>query len=100
MIPAGTRVFVCAEPQDMRRSFDGLSLAAQQVLGQDPTSGALFVFINERRNRAKGLWVEGEHGTILYRRLHRARFSSPEGGEIRPSELMRVLRAIPTAVRS
>jgi len=27
MIPASVRIFVCAEPQDMRRSFDGLALA-------------------------------------------------------------------------
>ena len=42
MIPEATRIFVCTEPQDMRRSFDGLSLAAQEHLGEDPKSGALF----------------------------------------------------------
>ena len=35
MIPSATRIFVCTEPQDMRRSFDGLSLAAQEHLGED-----------------------------------------------------------------
>jgi hypothetical protein len=29
----------------MRRSFDGLALAAKQELGQDPRSGTLFVFL-------------------------------------------------------
>lgn len=77
----------------MRRSFDGLSLAAREVLGQDATSGALFVFVNKRRNRLKVLWFEGDHGCILYKRLHRARFARPQGGEIRPSELAEVLRA-------
>ena len=43
MIPSSVRIFVCTEPQDMRRSFDGLALATQQVLGEDPQSGALFV---------------------------------------------------------
>ncbi|MEZ4329368.1 MAG: IS66 family insertion sequence element accessory protein TnpB [Polyangiales bacterium] len=42
MIPLSVRIFVCQEPQDMRRSFDGLALAAQQHLGEDPRSGALF----------------------------------------------------------
>ena len=26
MIPSTVRIFVCTEPQDMRRSFDGLAL--------------------------------------------------------------------------
>jgi hypothetical protein len=30
----------------MLRSFDGLSLAAQEHLGEAPKSGALFVFVN------------------------------------------------------
>ena len=33
MIPSTVRIFVCMEPQDMRRSFDGLALAARQILG-------------------------------------------------------------------
>ncbi len=40
MIPSTVRIFVCTEPQDMRRSFDGLALATRQVLGQDPRPGA------------------------------------------------------------
>jgi len=42
MIPASVRIFVCTEPQDLRRSFDGLALAARERLGEDPQSGALF----------------------------------------------------------
>jgi transposase len=33
----------------MRKSFDGLALAARQVLGEDPQSGTLFVFVGNRR---------------------------------------------------
>ena len=35
MIPSTTRIFVCLEPQDMRRGFDGLALAAKEQLGED-----------------------------------------------------------------
>ena len=56
MIPASVRIFVCREPQDLRRSFDGLALAAQQQLGEDPRSGALFCYVNKRFNRLKILW--------------------------------------------
>ncbi len=56
MIGASVRIFVCREPQDLRRSFDGLAFAAKQVLGEDPQSGALFCFLDKRANRLKCLW--------------------------------------------
>jgi len=71
MIPASVRIFVCAEPQDMPRSFDGLALAAQQHLGEDPQGGAVFVFCNKRRDRLKALWFDRNGFCIFYKRLHR-----------------------------
>ena len=56
MMPKGTRIFVCNQPQDMRRSFDGLALAAREVLGEDPQGGAMFCFVNKRKNRLKVIW--------------------------------------------
>jgi transposase len=78
MLPASVRIFVCAVPQDMRRSFDGLALATRQLLGEDPQSGALFVFVNKRKNRAKVLWFERNGYCLLYKRLHRALFCVPD----------------------
>lgn len=92
MIPSSVRIFVCQEPQDMRRSFDGLALAAQQHLGEDPQSGALFVFANKRNNRLKVLWFDRNGYCLLYKRLHRARFELPEARVIDGAELGRVLR--------
>lgn len=37
MIPSAVRIYVCTGPQDMRRSFDGLSLAVEQRL--EPLAG-------------------------------------------------------------
>jgi len=79
MLPPSVRIFVCTEPQDMRRSFDGLAQATRQVVGQDPQSGALFVFVNKRANRAKVLWFERHGYCLLYKRLHRAIFRVPVG---------------------
>jgi transposase len=78
MLPAGVRIFLCTEPQDMRRSFDGLALATQQLLGEDPQSGALFVFLGKRPTRAKVLWWDRNGYCLLYKRLHRALFRLPE----------------------
>lgn len=94
MIPSGTRIFVCTEPQDMRRSFDALSLAAQEHLGEDPQSGALFAFVNKRRNRLKVLWFDRNGFCILYKRLHRARFEMPASRTIDPRALAKLLRGV------
>ena len=66
MLPASVRIFVCTVPQDMRRSFDGLAQATTQLLGQDPRSGALFVFVNKRSTRAKVLWWDANGYCLLY----------------------------------
>lgn len=78
MIPPSVRIFVCTEPQDMRRSFDGLALATKEVLGEDPQSGALFCFVNRRANRLKVLWFDRNGYCLLYKRLHRAVFVLPD----------------------
>ena len=48
---AQLKVFVATAPHDLRANFNGLWTAAQQHLGEDPKSGALFVFGNRRRER-------------------------------------------------
>lgn len=100
MIPAGVRIFVCLEPLDMRKSFDGLALAAREKLGHDPLAGGLFVFVNKRSNRLKVLWFERNGFCILYKRLHRALFRlPPKSGEtsaqIAVADLARLLEGVP-----
>jgi transposase len=81
MLPATVRVFVCASPQDMRRSFDGLALATKQLLGEEPQSGALFVFVNKRATRLKVLWWDRNGYCLLCKRLHRAVFEVPRSSD-------------------
>ena len=97
MIPGGVRIFVCAQPQDMRRSLDGLSLAAREHLGEDPTSGALFVFVNKRRNRLKVMWFDRNGFCLLYKRLHRARFALPLQRTTDARALATIVRGVPTS---
>lgn len=53
MLPPSVRIFVCTQPQDMRRSFDRLSQVAREVVGEDVQGGgAMFVFASKRGNRA------------------------------------------------
>ena len=58
----------------MRKSFDGLSATAIDVVDHDPQSGHLFVFFNKRRNRMKALLWEPSGYWVLAKRLERGRF--------------------------
>jgi transposase len=100
MIPAHVRSFVCTAPVDLRRSFDGLTLAARERLGEDPRAGGLFVFANRRRNRCKVVWFDRTGACLLYKRLPDARFGLPASGEapgvrIDGAALARLLEGIP-----
>lgn len=57
--------------------FDGLALATTQLLGQDPRSGALFVFLNKRSTQARVLWWDTNGYCLLSKRLHQALFVMP-----------------------
>ena len=94
MIPSAVRIFVCTEPQDMRRSFDGLTAVVEHYVGADPRSGALFVFVNKRKNRLKVLWFDRNGYCILYKRLHRARFELPSSRTIDARTLGVILRGV------
>jgi len=70
-----TKVYVCKEPTDMRASYDTLFAKAKGVLGQDPFSGHMFVFINSRRTSTKCLFYDGTGFVLLCKRMERGLFS-------------------------
>jgi transposase len=80
VIPAQVRIFVCAEPVDMRSGFDRLALLASQRVGLDAQSGALFVFCGKRATRLKVLWFDHNGYCLLYKRLHDSVFVLPVSG--------------------
>ena len=71
------RVYLHRAPVDMRKQIDGLVILAKDVIQQDPTSGALFGFINARRNKLKLLVWERNGFIIWYKRLERDKFHWP-----------------------
>ena len=77
MLPTAMRILVCTEPQDMRRSFDALALVTRELLGEDPQSGALYVFTSKSATRVKVLWWDRNGFCLLYKRLHKALFVLP-----------------------
>lgn len=80
-LPLGVRVMLCTQPTDMRKSFDGLIAATKQVIGQDPLSGHLFVFVNRKGTQAKVLyWSRGGY-CLWAKRLEQGRFAKIGAGD-------------------
>jgi transposase len=98
-----TRIFVALAPVDMRQGFNGLSAWVQTVLGQEPTSGHWFVFLNKRRNRLKVLLWDGSGLWVCSKRLERGTFARPAGeGKsqcLRPEELTLLIHGLESTSR-
>jgi transposase len=101
LLPRAVRVYVATEPVSLRRSFEGLSNEVRSVLGGDPLSGHVFVFVNRRRNQVKLLlWTRGGF-TIIHKRLERGTFAfarkmitDASCVELEPHELSMLLEGI------
>ena len=76
-LPPAVRIFVATQPADMRKSFNGLSIATRQVLAQDPLSGHLFIFFNRRRTMVKGLYWDRSGYCVWAKRLEKGTFRLP-----------------------
>ena len=70
------RIWLYTQPTDMRRSFDGLSALVRNHLGEDPSDGHWFTFINRKATQIKVLAFE-EGGYCLWsKRLEQGRFAA------------------------
>lgn len=80
---SSAKVYVALAPTDMRKSFNGLSEIARNIIQVDPASGAAFLFTNKRRNLIKILYFDGTGYWCVAKRLEKGTFSWPkdiEGG--------------------
>jgi transposase len=69
------RVWLYAQPTDMRKSFDGLTAMVKNQLQEDPLSGQLFVFINRRQTQMKVLYFDRSGYCIWSKRLVQGQFN-------------------------
>lgn len=92
------RYFLCYSTVDMRNGFDGLAGIVQNHLKQDPLSGDVFIFINNRRTHIKLLYWDGDGFALFYKRLERGRYARTVGNDlsrqIKKEELMMLLEGL------
>jgi len=94
-----TRIFVYADPTDMRKSFNGLSGLVKEHFQVDLFSGHLFVFFNRKRDYVKILMWDNDGLSLWSKRLEAGTFEkliSAEQGtfEIDSAGLVMMLRGV------
>lgn len=70
------RLFLCKEPVNMRKSFEGLSGIFERLFPGELLSGAFFIFLNRRRDHIKVLFWDGDGLTIWFKRLEKGSFQA------------------------
>lgn len=80
-VPANAQVFLCTQPIDLRKSFDGLCAAVEAVFRCSVLDGHLFLFVNKRRDRLKALWWDRDGCAIFYKRLERGCYELPRAAD-------------------
>ena len=94
------KVFLYAQPTDMRKGFDGLYGLVLDNMQLDPLLGYLFVFMNTQRTRIKVLHWNQDGLAIFHKRLERGTFRRPTSrinapnSELTKEELFMILHGI------
>jgi transposase len=64
-----SRIFVATQPVDFRKGIDGLCAVCRQVRGENPLTGAVYVFRNRAGTALKLLLYDGQGYWIMMKRL-------------------------------
>jgi len=76
-LPSSVRVYIAAEPVDLRRGHDGLVALVRNTWKLNPFDGHLFVFLGRRLDRVKILVWDRNGFVLYYKRLSQGRFRMP-----------------------
>jgi transposase len=73
-IPGNAKLFLCQYPINMRKSFEGLSAAVEELFPGELLSGAFFIFLNRRKDHIKMLFWDRDGFVIYFKRLEKGTF--------------------------
>lgn len=82
-IPGNARLFICQDPVNMRKSFEGLSAIVEQLFPKELLSGSLFIFLNRRKDHMKVLFWDKDGLVIWFKRLEKGSFAWKWGSDNR-----------------
>jgi transposase len=78
---SGLKIYASVDAVDLRKSFEGLSAIIQNILDENPSSGSLYIFTNQRRNRVKLFYWDGTGLWVMTKRLEKGTFFWPKKKE-------------------
>ena len=73
-VPSTVRIYLHAQPTDLRKGADGLCGVIRGQFEGDPQDGSLFLFFNRRRDRVKMLHWDGTGYWVYYKTLESGTF--------------------------
>jgi transposase len=76
-LSAACNYYLYGGDADMRKGFDSLSGMVAQHMQLSALSGAVFIFVNRRRNQLKLLLWEGDGFSLYHKRLERGTYELP-----------------------
>jgi len=85
---------------DMRKGFDSLCGIVSSQMQLDALSGAIYIFINKRRNQIKLLLWEGDGLSLYHKRLESGTYERPLMEEVKsdcmiaPQKLLFILQGV------
>src|SRR3954453_17750051 len=76
-LSAACKYYLYGGDADMRKGFDSLSGMVSEQMKLSALSGAVFIFINRRRNQLKLLLWEGDGFSLYHKRLEQGTYELP-----------------------
>src|SRR3954465_8813258 len=77
-LSAACKYYLYCGDADMRKGFDSLSGMVSQHMKLNALSGAVFIFVNRRRNQLKLLLWEGDGFSLYHKRLEQGTYELPD----------------------
>lgn len=86
-VSRAVKIYLYNADADLRCGYDGLSAIVQNQMQDDPLSGALYIFLNRRRNRIKLLYWDDDGYVIWMKRLEVGSFEVPRPSDADASQV-------------